>query len=126
MFARLDAVPGQAGQHAVGEVRGQGQLGRPSHQQVACFGQEGIAVLLLVMGSMDVDAAIVTAGGLPPSAISAELGALALCGTILANMFVKLGVTLAYARGKGMSAALALAASMTALAISLVVGWLRL
>jgi len=90
------------------------------------FGQEGIAVLLLIMGSMDVDAAIVTAGGLPPQAIGAELAALALCGTILANMAVKLGVTLAYARGKGTSAALALGASMVALAISLVVGWLRL
>jgi hypothetical protein len=78
------------------------------------------------MGSMDVDAAIVTAGGLPPQAISAELAALALCGTILANMSVKLGVTLAYARGKGKEAALALAASMVALAASLVVGWLRL
>jgi len=73
-----------------------------------------------------VDAAIVTAGGLPPQAIAAELAALALGGTILANMFVKLGVTLAYARGKGLAAALALGASMVALTASLVVGWLRL
>jgi len=90
------------------------------------FGEQGIAVLLLIMGSMDVDAAIVTAGGLPPQAIAAELAALALGGTILANMFVKLGVTLAYARGKGLAAALALGASMAALTASLVVGWLRL
>ena len=90
------------------------------------FGEQGIAVLLLIMGSMDVDAAIVTAGGLPPQAIAAELAALALGGTILANMFVKLGVTLAYARGKGLAAALALGASMVALTASLVVGWLRL
>lgn len=92
----------------------------------ARFGQEGIAVLLLIMGSLDVDAAIVTAGGLPPGAISAELAALALGGTILANMLVKLGVTLVYARGKGASAAVALGASMLALAASLVIGWLRL
>jgi uncharacterized membrane protein (DUF4010 family) len=90
------------------------------------FGEQGIAVLLLIMGSMDVDAAIVTAGGLPPTAITAELAALALGGTILANMSVKLGITLAYARAKGTGAALALGASMFALAISLVVGWLRL
>jgi uncharacterized membrane protein (DUF4010 family) len=87
------------------------------------FGQEGIAVLLLIMGSLDVDAAIVTAGGLPSEAIAAELAALALGGTILANMSVKLGVTLAYARSKGSSAAAALAASMAALAVSLTVGW---
>jgi uncharacterized membrane protein (DUF4010 family) len=89
------------------------------------FGEQGIAVLLLIMGSMDVDAAIVTAGGLPTAAITAELAALALGGTILANMSVKLGVTLAYARGKGVGAALALGASMVALAASLAVGWLR-
>lgn len=88
------------------------------------FGQQGIAVLLLIMGSMDVDAAIVTAGGLPPDAIAANLAALALGGTILANMTVKLGVTLVYARGRGSSAALALGASMAALAASLSVGWL--
>jgi uncharacterized membrane protein (DUF4010 family) len=90
------------------------------------FGQEGIAVLLLIMGSMDVDAAIVTAGGLPPQAISAELAALALGGTILANMSVKLGITVAYARRKSKPPALALAASMVALAASLAWGWLRL
>ena len=90
------------------------------------FGQEGIAVLLLIMGSMDVDAAIVTAGGLPPQAISAEIAALALCGTILANMSVKLGITIAYARAKSTAAALALTASMAALVASLIIGWLRL
>ena len=90
------------------------------------FGEQGIAVLLLIMGSMDVDAAIVTAGGLPHQSITAELAALAIGGTILANMTVKVGVTLAYARRKGIGAALALGASMAALVASLVVGWLRL
>ena len=90
------------------------------------FGEEGIAVLILIMGSMDVDAAIVTVGGLDPGAISAKLAALALGGTILANMSVKLGVTLAYARAKGKPAALALAASMIALLLSLVAGYLTL
>jgi uncharacterized membrane protein (DUF4010 family) len=90
------------------------------------FGEQGIALLLLIMGSMDVDAAIVTAGGLPPPAITTGLMALAIGGTILANMSVKLGVTLAYARSKGWSAALALGASMVALAVSLLVGWMRL
>jgi uncharacterized membrane protein (DUF4010 family) len=92
----------------------------------ASFGEQGIAVLLLTMGSLDVDAAIVTAGNLPVEAISAELAALALGGTILANMAVKLGITLAYARRSGVSASLALVASMAALAVSLVVGWMRL
>jgi uncharacterized membrane protein (DUF4010 family) len=92
----------------------------------ASFGEQGIALLLLTMGSLDVDAAIVTAGNLPPQAISAELAALALGGTILANMAIKLGITVAYARRNGLSAALALGASMLALTASLAVAWLRL
>lgn len=90
------------------------------------FGEEGIAILLLLMGSMDVDAAIVTAGGLEPGAISPDLAALALGGTVLANMCVKLGVTIAYAGRNGRSAAWSLAASMAALCVSLAVGLLTL
>lgn len=90
------------------------------------FGEQGIAVLLLLMGSMDVDAAIVTAGGLEPGTIANELAALAITGTILANMTVKLGVTIAYGRSAAKPAAWALGASMLALVGSLVVGYLSL
>lgn len=90
------------------------------------FGEQGIAVLLLLMGSMDVDAAIVTAGGLEPGTIANELAALAITGTILANMTVKLGVTIAYGRSSARPAAWALGASMLALVGSLVVGYLQL
>jgi uncharacterized membrane protein (DUF4010 family) len=83
------------------------------------FGQEGIAVLLLLIGTMDVDVAIVTAGGLPPETIQHLLAATALAGTILANMAVKLGITIAYGRARSMSAAVALGASMAALALSI-------
>lgn len=90
------------------------------------FGEQGIAVLLLIVGSTDVDTAIITLGGLDPSAISASLAALALAGTVLVNMGVKLGITLVYARSKGTSAALALGASMVALVVSIAVAWLQL
>jgi uncharacterized membrane protein (DUF4010 family) len=90
------------------------------------FGEQGIAVLLLIVGGTDVDTAIITLGGLDPSAIDASLAALALAGTVLVNMTVKLGITLVYARSKAKSAALALGASMAALAVSIVVTWLRL
>jgi len=90
------------------------------------FGEQGIAVLLFLMGSMDVDASIVTAGGLPPEAISAALAAIAIGGTIIANMAVKIGVTLAYARSRGVRAALALASSVVVLAISIAVAWWRM
>ena len=90
------------------------------------FGEQGIAVLLFLMGTMDVDASIVTAGGLPASAIAAPLAAIAIGGTIIANMAVKIGVTLSFARGKGTSAALALGVSVVALAVSIGFAWMRL
>ena len=90
------------------------------------FGEQGIAVLLFLMGSMDVDASIVTAGGLPPAAIAAPLAAIAIGGTVVANMAVKIGVTLSFARGKGTSAAIALAASTLVLAASIGVAWMRM
>ncbi len=90
------------------------------------FGEQGIALLLFLMGSMDVDASIVTAGGLPEASIGAALAAVAIGGTVVANMAVKIGVTLAYARGKGTSAALALGASTLALGLSIGVAWMRL
>lgn len=90
------------------------------------FGQQGIALLLLISGSANVDVAIVTAGGLPPHAISADLAAIALAGTIVANMMVKIGVTIVYAKQKGRSAAIALTASTIVLAVMIGVAALRL
>ena len=89
------------------------------------FGEQGIALLILIMGTMDVDVAIVTVGGLRPDAISPLLAAIALAGTILANMTVKLGITLAYARSNGKPAAIALGTSMLVLAASIALAWMR-
>ena len=43
------------------------------------FGQSGIAVLLLIVGSMDVDVAIITLGGLSAAAIAPLPAAMAMC-----------------------------------------------
>jgi hypothetical protein len=90
------------------------------------FGEQGIAVLLLIVGSTDVDTAIITLGGLPPTAISPLLAAIAIAGTVIANMAVKIGITLVYGRRKGVSAALAMAASVIALTASIAVAWTQL
>lgn len=90
------------------------------------FGDQGIALLLFFMGALDVDASIVTAGGLSPSAIGAELAAIAIAGTIIANMAVKITATLIYARRKGRAAAVALTASTGVLAASVLLAWARL
>lgn len=90
------------------------------------FGDQGIALLLFLMGALDVDASIVTAGGLPPAAIGAELAAIAISGTIIANMAVKIAVTLIYARSSGRAAVLALLASTLVLAASIAFAAARL
>jgi uncharacterized membrane protein (DUF4010 family) len=90
------------------------------------FGQSGIAVLLLIVGSMSVDTAIITLGGLAPSAISPLLAAIAIAGTIILNMAVKIGIALVYARGKGTSAAIAMTASVAVLALMIGLAWTRL
>ncbi|HTI85346.1 MAG TPA: DUF4010 domain-containing protein [Alphaproteobacteria bacterium] len=90
------------------------------------FGQSGIAVLLLIVGSMDVDVAIITLGGLPVVAIGALPAAMAISGTIIVNMAVKIGITLVYAGRKGVSAAIAMTASVLALGVMIALAWMRL
>ena len=90
------------------------------------FGQSGIAVLLLIVGSMDVDVAIVTLGSLPASAISPLLAAMAISGTAIVNMAVKIGITLVYARRRGISSVLAMIASVLVLAVMIGLAWGRL
>jgi len=72
------------------------------------FGQSGIATSLFVTGSFDVDAAIVTLSGLPLAAIDRNLAAVALGGTIVANMVLKIAIIALYARRRGATAILAL------------------
>ena len=90
------------------------------------FGQSGIAVLLLIIGSMDVDVAIVTLGTLAPEAISPLLAAMAISATTIANMAVKVGITLVYAGRKGVSAAIAMIASVLVLAAMIGLAWTQL
>jgi len=90
------------------------------------FGEHGIAVLLLIVGSTDIDTAIITLGGLHPEAISSLLAAMAIAGTIIINMSVKIGITLAYAGRRGLPAVAAMATSIVALAIMIGLAWTRL
>lgn len=90
------------------------------------FGEQGIAVMLLITGSMDVDVSIVTLGALPVTSISPLLAAIAICGTVILNMAVKIGITLVYAGRKGWSAAAAMTASVVAVAVMIALAWTRL
>jgi uncharacterized membrane protein (DUF4010 family) len=87
------------------------------------FGQQGIAALILATGSFDVDVAIVTVGRLKPGSITPALAALALAGTVVANMTVKIAITLAYARANGARAAAALGFSTVVLGAGIALAW---
>jgi hypothetical protein len=65
-------------------------------------------------------------GTLPPDAISPLLAAMAIAGTTISNMAVKIGITLVYARRKGFSAALAMTLSVIVLAAMIGLAWPRL
>jgi uncharacterized membrane protein (DUF4010 family) len=90
------------------------------------FGEQGMAVLLLIVGSTDVDTAIITLGGLQPAAISPVLAAMAIAGTIIVNMAVKMGITFAYARRRGLPAVAAMGSSVLALVVTIGIAALRM
>lgn len=90
------------------------------------FGEQGIALLLLIVGSTDVDTATITLGGLPPQAISPLLAGIAIAGTIIVNMAVKIGITLVYSGRRGMPAVLAMTSSVIALGLTMAVAATRL
>jgi uncharacterized membrane protein (DUF4010 family) len=90
------------------------------------FGESGIALSLFITGSFDVDASIVTLSQLPVTAIARDVAALAIAGTIVANMALKITVTLIYARARGRPAAAALLASTAVLVGMIGFSWARL
>ena len=83
------------------------------------FGESGVAISLFLTGSFDVDASIVTLSGLPAAAIGRDLAALALGGTIVINMAVKMVVNALYAGRNGWPATMMLAASTALLLATL-------
>lgn len=89
------------------------------------FGETGIAASLFMTGTFDVDAAIVTLSGLPAQAIDRNLAAVAIAGTMIANMLLKIAVCAVYGRRRAFRAVLGLAASTVVLGLSLSIALLR-
>ena len=83
------------------------------------FGQSGTAASLFFTGTFDVDAAIVTLSGLPVDAIARELAAIAIAGTIIANMLFKMFVAAVYAGRRSVGSLLGIGASTLVLAASI-------
>lgn len=79
------------------------------------YGNTGLATVLAVTGSVDVDSAIITMGNLPAGALTPRIGALVLVPPILLNTLFKAGVLLSIAGWKrSWPAAAALVASALA------------
>ena len=86
----------------------------------AHFGDAGVATLVVITGSFDVDAAIVTLGGLPRGTLGPWLAGLVLAGPVLINTLFKAAIVVAAAGWhKGVRAALPLLASAAAIIMSL-------
>ena len=84
------------------------------------FGDAGIATLLAITGAFDVDAAIVTMGGLAPGTLSAKLAAAILAIPVLLNTLFKTAIVIANAGWpKGLRAAAPLLASALTLLLAL-------
>ncbi len=76
------------------------------------FGDAGIATVLIISGSFDVDAAIVTLGGLSAATLTPEIAALVVAASVFINTAVKTGIVAIFAgfkKGKPAIFALALA-----------------
>lgn len=85
----------------------------------ARFGNAGIATLLAITGSMDVDAAIVTMRGLPPGKLDPDVAGMILSLPVLLNTLFKAGIVVATAGWKsGWRAALPLVASAAVIPVA--------
>ena len=64
------------------------------------FGNAGLATVLAISGTVDVDSAIITMGNLPQGTLSPHVAALVLLPPILLNTLFKAGVLLSIAGWK--------------------------
>ena len=86
----------------------------------AKYGDAGVATLLVITGSFDVDAAIVTLAGLPSGTLTPWLAGLVLAGPVLMNTLFKAAIVVATAGPQHrFVAALPLAGSAGAIALAL-------
>ena len=82
------------------------------------FGGAGIVTVLIISGSFDVDAAIVTLGGLPQDTLTPESGALVIAASVFINTAIKAAVVIIFAGfAKGKPAIFALVAAATMMLI---------
>jgi hypothetical protein len=75
-------------------------------------------MVLAISGTVDVDSAIITMGGLPPGTLAAGAAGAVLAVPVTLNTLFKAGISLSVARGKGWNGAWPLVAAAAAVALS--------
>jgi uncharacterized membrane protein (DUF4010 family) len=90
-----------------------------AHWVLERFGDAGLATVLAISGSVDVDSAIITMGTLPAGTLSPRVAGLVLALPMALNSLLKAGVTLSVAGWrKGRSGALPLLATAAAIVLA--------
>ena len=94
-----------------------------AHWVLDRFGDSGLAVVLAISGTADVDSAIITMGSLPPGALAPELAGIVLLLPVVLNTLFKAATVLAIAgrRGRASVAALGFSAAASLAALGLLV-----
>lgn len=87
------------------------------------YGDAGLATVLAISGTVDVDSAVITMGGLPAGTLTPRLAGLILCAPVVLNTLFKTATLLGLAGRKGLPAALAMLASIAALGAAAALGW---
>lgn len=82
------------------------------------YGDAGLAVVLAIAGTADVDSAVITMGNLPAGTLAPRTAALVLAAPVALNTLFKTAILLTLARRKGTGAAAVMLASLTAMALA--------
>ena len=82
------------------------------------YGDAGLAVVLAIAGTADVDSAVITMGNLPPGTLAPRTAALVLAAPVALNTLFKTAILLALAGRKGTGAAATMLASLAAMALA--------
>ena len=90
---------------------------------IARFVDAGLAVVLAISGTADVDSAIITMGSLPAGSLTPQLAGIVLLPPIVLNTLFKAATLIAIAgrRGRGSAAALGLSAAASMIALMVLV-----
>ena len=91
---------------------------------LAGYGDRGLAVVLAITGTIDVDSAIITMGSLPPGTLAARVAGLVLVPPVVLNSVFKAGVLVSVGGGRrAWPGAAALLASVVAVLVGAGVVW---